>query len=170
MNIEEKMSLRGRFTIKILEPDGTLVDQAVSDNVMCNIGMDYLSNFLVSNLFTGTNAGALNFATVPPIYIALGSGTATPAATDTQLVTELGRALPTASASPAPSSSQLPSFTWYTLFGVTTAAWTITEAGVFLGGTATVNSGNLLDHSTVSPSLAKSASQLAQVQVTFSLS
>lgn len=168
--MNERLNITGKFTLTIRELDGTLVSRRQFANTMCNYGMGALANFLVSNLFIGSNSSALVLPSAPPIYMAVGNGTTTPAATDTTLAAELAREPITTAASPTPSSSQIPSFSWYTIFPTSGSTWSISEAGVFLNATSTANSGALLDHSLISPAENKSATQIAELQVTFTLS
>lgn len=109
---------------------GDLVEVDEHKNVICNAGFNNVAHALGDN-----NAHNL--------YInkqALGTGAATPAATDTQLVTEAYRNN-TASGT---DSSNVVYLTAY--FTETECSGTYTEFGNFIGGGAGANTGSLWSH------------------------
>jgi len=109
---------------------GKLVKTEKKDNVICNAGFNTLARRLCNDT---TYTGYIN-------KMALGTGSPTPAATDTQLTTETYRNT-TASGT---ASSNIAYCTAY--FTETECNGTYTEFGNFIDGTGTANSGQLWSH------------------------
>ncbi len=84
-----------------------------------------------------------------PLYGAIGTGTGTPAVTDTQLYAELNRAQVSAVTATPLSNGAATVFQFQ--FPVNSLSYSISEAGLFTLASVTVNSGDLLDHALISP-------------------
>jgi hypothetical protein len=142
------------------------VDMREVGNIACTAGLGWLASAIMwSGVEDQAAAQGNPFApiTAAPIYGAVGDGTTTPTSGDAALASELGRAVVAA------ESFSAATWTWVFFFGVTAAAWTISEAGVFLNATETAGDGKLLDRALISPSVAKPAASTATLQVTFAL-
>ena len=110
--------------------DRLCLDRQDTQNIACNAGRTVLLSFT-------TNAGSLSGVQ----YFAVGTGVGTPAASDTQLVSEFFRKAPT-STSISGGGALISTF-----FGTSDGNATYTEAGLFGdGATGTVNSGQLFNH------------------------
>lgn len=133
MKINESLKLKGKFIFTLKDLAGNIVETKEYDNLVVNV---------TKNLFAGringetTYTGAIN-------WLALGTGSNTPAATDTQLQTEVGRKAPLTQSR---SSNQV-TFEFY--FAPTEAIGTLKEVGAFIDGTATPNSGQLFDRAAI---------------------
>lgn len=122
---------------------GRLKKSYTVHNVTCDRGKNVQALRYGNNL---TYTGVIN-------YLAVGTGAATPASSDTQLVTELART--TISSALAPTGNQA---TIEYFFGSAVANGTLTEAGGFMDGTASANSGRMFDHVTL-PSIVKTTAE-----------
>lgn len=100
--------------------------------------------------------------TLSPNFCAVGTGTGSPSAADVQLQTETSR---TNIASKS-SSTNVAYITGY--FGAADAVGTLRECGLFIGGTATVNTGTLFDR--VSINITKSGSETLTLDFTITIS
>lgn len=178
------LSIHGRLTATVVVndwferndavngiPDNAIVDQRVGDNIMCTNGLTALAGAIV---WSGIQDQAANIGVTAPTYLtplygAVGSGAGTPAISDTQLFSELGRQTVNAGASSPATPSINALATWLFYFSSPSVTWTVTEAGVFVNATATSNSGTLLDHWAFSPTLTVSTSNTLILQAAFSV-
>lgn len=94
------------------------------------------------------------------IYIAVGTNGASPTYADTQLGTENARVAMSANS----RSNNVTTLTG--LFGTGVANATLLEAGVFVNGSGTVNSGTMLNHALISELKTSAVNLLAQCQLT----
>ena len=108
---------------------GNLIMQAA------NYGTDLIIQQLNGFLVTPVYGLAIN-------YIAIGTGTATPANSDTQLTTETNRGIVVYSQDTNFNEIQLQAF----FPDANLANGTYREAGSFIGATATPNSGQMFNH------------------------
>lgn len=119
------MSLEGRYTIQKLDKSGKVISEFVVMNLITDTGM---------NLY-GSNSPSFNLA-----WCRVGTGTGTPAFTDTSLGNEIGLS----DGSPSKSTTREASPDWYTETSITynfalgSVVGNITEVGV-----STTNTGNL---------------------------
>lgn len=121
---------------------GKLKERHEIHNVVCDRGKNVLAARLNGET---TYTGIIN-------YLAVGTGAATPASTDTQLVTELARTT-------VSSNSRVNNIATVTFFfNSASANGTLTEAGAFIDGTASANSGQLFDHVSL-PSIVKTSAE-----------
>lgn len=133
------LGLEGSYVLTTRDLRGHVVSRQRVKNKLCNAGMGVLLGQLDSTHSPSP---------VTLLYGAVGNGAATPAVTDTQLVSEVGR---TTVASSAVSSTQvIIDFFFSTVQGNPPSPYTITEVGLFLQATSTANSGSLLSHAAVS--------------------
>lgn len=153
--VAEGLRIRGRLSLAVLRPDGTVRDYREGDNLICTNGFTVLAAALV---WSGIQdqASALGVTTptyLTPLYGAVGSSGVAPAKSDTQLGAELGRQVAGAgAASPAtPSIAAQATFLFY--FPQPGSTWTVTEAGIFANATPAANSGTMVDHWAFSPSI-----------------
>lgn len=148
-NREENIRLKGRFDIKVIDAkSGKIKQHQIIDNLVCNTGLNAVASVLNGE---GTYTGVIN-------YLAVGTSTTTPAITDTQLGTELARTLK------ATSSRTNNVVTYDFSFGTTSANGTLKEAGAFIDGTASANSGQLFDH--VAIDVTKTSSDVLTITLT----
>lgn len=165
--VDEGLKVRGRFNIKIHNEDGSLADERTVDNIMCTAGYIILVQAMAWSMAIDQNQ-TLGILLTPqyaaPVFGAVGSSTGNPSAADTQLYAELGRSTLYS------VSTNSTSITLGFFFGTSVSTWTITEAGIFVSGTTTVNSGSLLDHALVSPPVSKSAAQTATLSIVLTFS
>lgn len=125
------------------------------DNIMCTVGYGALAAALVWSGLQDQAAslGVTSPTFLTPLYGAVGSGTGTPAKSDTALFTELGRQSVGAGGT-NPASSSIPAYaTWLFYFTSPATTWTVAEAGLFAGASSTTNSGTMIDHWSFSPTL-----------------
>lgn len=124
------------------------------DNLVVTAGKAAIANFLSHASPTPTS--------IRVNYVALGSGTNSPAAGDTQLQTEVFRKV-TASADNASNVATITGF-----FTQTETSGTYREAGLFMSGTASANTGTLL--SRVAINITKSGAQTLTIEWTITIS
>lgn len=152
----DRVTLRGELALTVLDAEtGAAVDRRAGANVVCTTGFSALAGALV---WAGIQDQAANLGTITPTYLtplygAVGSGAATPAKGDTQLVAELGRQTVGAGASTPASAAIAAQATWLFYFPQPASTWTVTEAGVFANATSVANSGSMVDHWAFSPSI-----------------
>lgn len=129
----KKISLAERF--KILGELGVIQKQLRFDNITPTVGFEALTKAMSGNIST--------VAEVAVNYHALGSGTNPAADSDTQLQTEVSRAL-------LSSRSYNDEKAYYTAFyGLADAIGTHHEMGLFINGSASANSGVLWDRTLI---------------------
>lgn len=152
-------------------PDAVIVDKRDGDNIMCTAGLTSLAAAVVWSGIQdqAANLGVTSPTYLTPLYGAVGSGSGTVSASDTQLFSELGRETVTSGASSPATGSIDALATWLFYFSSPASTWTVTEAGVFVNATNTVNSGTLLDHWAFSPSLTVTTSNALILQTSFSI-
>lgn len=166
-----EIKLKGRLSVTVLRPDGTIRDKREGDNVMCTVGLTAIAASLV---WSGIEdqAGALGVTEptfLTPMYGAVGSGAGTASASDTQLFAELDRQIVGAGASSPATPSIDATTTWLFYFPSPTTTWTVTEAGVFANASNTFNSGTMLDHWIFSPSVTVPTTDTLILQAAFSV-
>jgi hypothetical protein len=152
------------------EPD-TAGEHREGGNVMCTTGYSALAAALVwSGLQDQASSLGLASATfLTPLYGAVGSGTGTPAKSDTALFAELGRQTVGAGASNPASSSIAAYCTWLFYFTSPATAWTVAEAGLFASASSTTNSGTMIDHWSFSPTLSVPTNDSLLLQISLLL-
>lgn len=130
------VTLRGIWRIRMHEAaSGRTVSEREYRNVACVNGKAFIAGWL--NVENPSH-------TLTNIYGAVGTSATVPASTDTQLGTELARVV-LGTNSRAGNVVTLQFF-----YNTSQGNGTWTEAGLFLGASAGVNSGNLLSHVAVS--------------------
>lgn len=147
--IADRVRIKGTWTFTHLDARGRVVAREQYENLIC-VGMD-------TELAAWLNGEAPAWS---GLYIAVGTGAATPAYTDTQLLTENTRV--------AVSSNEraVNVTTWSGLFSTAQANATLTECGAFIGATAVANSGTLLNHALITETKTSAVSLLVQVAFT----
>lgn len=143
------MKLSGKWRFIHKTSSGILV--RVSDwypNVICQNGKNYIAAWL-----NGENP-------VLGLWGAVGTGTTTPLATDTQLQTEIARV-------PLAVSTRGNNIVLFDFFFTTSqAVGTLKEFGAFFNATATANSGQLLNHSAITEVKVNTNTLTAELQLT----
>ncbi len=172
---------RGLSDVEILRqlrrPDAV----STNHNIMCINGLTVLVAALVWSGVEDQNAniGSPYSPTfLAPMWGAVGVGTvtnttapingSTPAVqADTTLISEVARAVVSAGGSTAAGSATAATVTWLFLIPAPVSNISITEAGIFVGGTATSTpgSGQLLDHAILSAPVAQTTAQIATLSV-----
>lgn len=131
-----RLRVSGLWTVRLYDgEDGRLLSARRYRNTACQNGQGQVAAWL---------NGEVPALTPAVIYGAVGTGTGTLSAVNTQLFSELARV------SLANSSRNVTTTTFNFYFNTSQAVGTWTEAGLFLQATATANSGDLLSHVTVS--------------------
>ena len=139
-----------------------LIDEKITDNlimVAANVGTD----LIIQNLgafFLGAPISNLSIN-----YLAIGTGSTTPANTDTQLTTEVARSTVVDAQDIGFDELQLQAF----LTDSNLANGTYYEAGAFIGGTSSLNSGIMFDHALFATPYVKVSGQDTTIQITISL-
>lgn len=113
MNTNELLKATGRLSIQIKGPDGEVKDERTVDNLVVTAGLNYIASRM-------RDATATTMS-----HMAIGSGTATAAAANTALGTELGRVSLTSTTVSGNGVSYVASF------GPAVGTGAITEAGLF---------------------------------------
>lgn len=116
--MKENLGVKGYFEIEVRDKEGNLKAKRISPNTVTNAGKAEIAGLILTDV-TGVN----DFD-----YLALGTGTTTPSATDTALVAELYRTAGTGTritTSVANDTAQLSGS-----FSMTTTA-NIAEVGIF---------------------------------------
>lgn len=113
MNTNELLKATGRLSIQIKGPDGEVKDERTVDNLVVTTGLNYIASRM-------RDATATTMS-----HMAIGSGTATAAAANTALGTELGRVSLTSTTVSGNGVSYVASF------GPAVGTGAITEAGLF---------------------------------------
>lgn len=141
----------GRLTLETYDRDGNLTGRVVAENTPCLAGLNDLAAAVgwAGSQDQASLIGAQS-AFLTPLYGAVGTGTGTPAITDTELYDELTRSTVSAVASSPLSNGAATIFQFQ--FPVNALSYTITEVGLFTLASVAVNSGDLLDHAIISPS------------------
>jgi hypothetical protein len=171
MRASESVPLHGRLCLTVVRPDGSIRDRREGSNIMCTAGFTAIAAALV---WSGIQDQAANLGVTTPTFLtplwgAVGSGSGTPAESDTALFAELSRQTVGAGASSPATPSVAAEATWLFYFPQPAVAWTVTEAGVFAGATSAAGSGALMDHWAFSPSVPVPTSDSAILQVSFGL-
>jgi len=163
----EGIPLRGRLTLSVIRPDGTVRDRREGLNVVCTAGYTAIAAALVWAGIQDQAAalGVTSPADLTPLWGAVGSGAGTPAKSDTALFSELGRQSVGAGASSPATGSVAAEATWLFYFPQPATTWTVTEAGAFAGGTSTAGSGTMLDHWAFSPTVSIPTTDTGLLQV-----
>lgn len=167
----EGIQIKGRLSVTVLDPDGNVVDYREGDNVTCTVGLTAIAAALV---WSGIQDQAANLGVTAPTYLtplygAVGSGTGTVSAADTQLFSELNRTTVSAGASSPATSVINAQTTWQFYFPPPAVTWTVTEAGVFANATDVTNAGTLLDHWAFSPAVTVVTTNTLLLQVSFAI-
>lgn len=133
-NLKSGLTLKGKFILTLRDLDGNIIKRQEIDNLVVNTG-----KYVYARLIDGdtTYSGAIN-------YIAVGTGTNSPAITDTTLQTELAR---TNNILSQTRVNNVVTFEFY--FGPTEAIGILKEVGAFIDGTAVVDSGQLFDRQNI---------------------
>jgi len=128
MKFREMIKIYG--VVEILHfRDGKLINKIVANNLLTDVGLAQM-------------AGLINgVVTTPFTYVAVGTGTTAPSATDTALVSEVMRVSATVSRTTTSVSND--TATWSATFNFT-ASYALSEAGIFDASTG----GNMLSRVT----------------------
>lgn len=165
------VGVHGDLSLIVLGPDGRERDRRDGPNVMCTVGLSALAEALV---WAGIedqagNLGITSPTYLTPLYGAVGSGTGTVSPGDVALFAELGRQPVGAGASTPATPTVNALCTWLFYFPSPASTWTVTEAGVFTGASASAGSGSMLDHWSFSPTLTVTPSDSLILQAAFSV-
>jgi hypothetical protein len=117
MNLIEGLKMKGELTIVLRGEDGLVKNSVHVPNLVVTVGKNFIASRIV-----GTASPIMS-------HMAIGTGTATPAAGDTTLGTEAGRVATTGTS----SANQV---TFTSTFPAGTGTGAITEAGVFNASSA----------------------------------
>lgn len=118
MNTIENIKATGRLDIQVFGPNGELKQKETVDNLVVTAGLGYIASRMKDATATAMS------------HMALGSGTASAAAGNSALGTELGRVALT---STTVTGSQVQ---YVATFGAGTATGAVTEAGIFNAASA----------------------------------
>lgn len=168
-------TIKGRLSLKVVDPDGNVLDTREGDNVMCTAGLTAIANALV---WSGVQDQASNLGLTTPTYLtplygAIGSSTTAPTAADTLLGAELARVTVGAGASAPATPSIASQVIWTFYFPTPTTSYTVGEAGVFANGSASSQTpsvaGTLIDHWVFSPTVVVTNPNTLILQATFNI-
>jgi hypothetical protein len=126
MDLNEHLKAKGSLTITLRDENNAVKEVREVPNLVVSVGKTYIASRMV-----GTSAAVMS-------NMAIGTGTASPAAGDTTLGTEAGRV------ALASGTSSGATVTYTATFPAGTGTGAITEAGVFNAGTG----GTMLCHTT----------------------
>lgn len=118
MNVLEDLKMKGELTIIRRDFSGNIVQSLHVPNLVVTAGKNYIASRMV-----GTASNVMS-------HMAIGTGTATPAAGDTTLGTEAGRVAFSA------STASTNTVTYTATFPAGTGTGAITEAGIFNAASA----------------------------------
>jgi hypothetical protein len=165
------IQLRGRLSLRVVRPDGTIRDRRDGNNIMCTAGYTSIAAALIwaGLQDQAVNIGVTTATYLTPLWGAVGSGAGTPAKSDVALFSELGRQTVGAGASTPATGSIAAEAAWLFYFPQPSVAWTVTEAGLFAGATSTSGSGTLLDHWAFSPSVSVPTTDTLILEASFGL-
>ena len=112
MNLNEDLKMKGELTVVVRAEDGTIKQEFNVPNLVVTVGKNYIASRMASNSATVMS------------HMAIGTGTATPGASDTTLGTEAGRV------TLASGSNSANAITYTATFPAGTGTGAITEAAV----------------------------------------
>ena len=113
MNLQEDLKMKGELTISVFDRNGNLKSAQHVPNLVVSAGKTYIASRMV-----GTSSTVMG-------YMAIGTGSGTPASGDTTLGTEAGRVALTA------FIASTNTVTATATFAAGTGTGAITEAGIF---------------------------------------
>ena len=148
----EWLKLKGKVTCELFDLEGNLLEVKTYDNLVCNVS---------KNGFAGRLNNETSFTGVVN-YGAIGTGTNSPAATDTTLQTEVARAIVETNS----RASNVTTITFY--FDPTTGNGNLKEFGAFIDGTAVVDTGTLFDRVNIDVTKTSLNSLRVTLQITVS--
>ncbi len=180
------LSMHGRVRVATWNPYSweRPVNTVNGENIICASGLSLLATAIIWSSIEDQNVNMgqpFQLTYAAPIYGALGTGTGTPADTDTALYAEAGRAVVTAAGTTAASHGVPANISWLFLFPTPSAAVTITEVGVFFqatasvggsyggGGTYVSGGGSLFDHSVLANSITQATTEMLTLSVTVTI-
>lgn len=135
--IQEATGLfHGHVSCRLYDLKGNLIETKEYDNIVVNVFKNAIAGLLGNE--AGAFSGIIN-------YGAVGTGTSSPAATDTVLETEIQRVAVYGTPSRVANVETIEFY-----YGPTEANGTLTEFGAFVDGTATVDTGIMFDRVNIS--------------------
>lgn len=164
------ISMKGKVVIRAYKA-GTkeLIQEIIQDNLIMTgsgTGRDLIIQWLLTAYYNA-NPGVGITPIAPGIsYIAIGTGSTTPASGDTQLTTETNRAIVSFASDLTNNEAQ-----FQALFpdGILTNGTIYKEAGAFVGGSATLNTGNIFNHALFGTTYTKAAGTDTTVEIDITL-
>jgi hypothetical protein len=150
MQLSENLKLKGLWTFTSVDQNGEILKVQKYENLIVNLG-----KYVVARLLAGdvTYTGEIN-------RMALGTGTNSPAATDTKLQAEIFRdTYQTRS-----RTNNVLELEYYV--GISEANGTLKEAGLFIDGTGAADSGQLFNRVNIDVTKTASISLIVNVQIT----
>lgn len=133
---ESSGAILGHVQCRLYDLEGNIVEVKEYDNIVVNAFKNATAALLGNE--SGAFSGVIN-------YGAVGTSSSSPAVTDTQLGTEIARAVVYGTPS---RTANVVTIEFY--FGPTEANGTLTEFGAFVDGTSTVNTGTMFDRVNIS--------------------
>lgn len=118
MDLQENLKMKGRLTVSVIDPEGSVKESFETNNLVVTAGKNYIASRIV-----GTADSIMS-------HMAIGTGTDTPAVGDTALTTEAGRV---AISSGTASTNEV---TYTATFPAGTGTGAITEAAVLNASSA----------------------------------
>jgi len=151
--VSEGLKIKGHWKFTLTNPDGSFEIKEY-DNLVVTAGRTGIASHLT--------AGSPSPTSLRVNYVALGTGVTAPANGDTTLETEVYR---NATASAA-NASNVATITGY--YTATETSGTYKEAGLFMSGTASADTGTLL--SRVAIDITKTVAQTLTIETTLTIS
>jgi hypothetical protein len=145
--VHSELKPKGHVKVQVINQDGSVANDYEFDNMIVTTGNNLLRDFLKGDSLSGIK------------YLALGTGATAPAATDTQLETEVYRVIPT--------DTSLEDNILHLYFFISSAATngTYTELGLFANdATSTFNTGTLFSRTVPAQAISKTSTQALTIQ------
>jgi hypothetical protein len=148
MQIENQFSLKAEYRARLIDIETEKIErEEITHNLVTDVGLTHILN-------RWTNASAVSALG----YVAVGTGSGTPAASDTALVTELTRKALTWSVAGAVATGSV-------LFGTGEANGTLTEVGL-----VDAPSGSTIKtHANFTTAIVKNSTKLLQLDITITV-
>jgi hypothetical protein len=149
-----KIKVNVKVTLRDVK-SGKITKEEMYHNTVTTVGKNLIAEFLGNQTPTTTT-------NLSPNYCAVGTGTNAPAIGDTTLQTETSRTV-VASKTSSGAVAYVTGF-----WGATDVSGTLREVGLFIGATATANSGVLLDRTAIN--VTKSTSETLTIDFIITIS
>ena len=177
LELKERMPVLGRIQFLVHNADGSLAEERTVANTSCAEGLTIFATAVAWSAIEDQNANMGSPFSSPyylaPVYGAVGTSATAVTVNDSQLTAEsaiLTRQVCSSYGTTAASGSTGSMATFSFFFPIPGSSVVVAEAGMFLQATSTINSGFILDHALISPTVTVGTNQTATLNVTFTFS